>query len=156
MTNHLIRSFSDERRERAEGDMLAAEAVQQMNADSTRTRIGLVVQPYREHGLDRWVFRCWGTDDGCDGLLSLDHYSEGSANAARDRHIVEAHAELVGGALRERREQADLLAAVLGEVLTAFRAVTDESTRTLVGYVSAPIHPTDMDRWRAALALKEL
>lgn len=57
--------------------------------------------------------------------------------------------------LTHHRDRPDRLAAVLGEVLAVFRAVTDDSTRTLVGYMSAPIHPTDMDRWRAVLHPKE-
>jgi hypothetical protein len=126
------------------------EAVRQMDADPHGLHTGMVVKPYTERGVQRWVFRCWGTD-ACDGWLSLDHASENSAGSARDRHLVEAHPESVATALRERRERAGLLGAVLGEVLAAFRSVTDDGTRTLVGYVSAPIHPTDMDRWRAAL-----
>lgn len=126
------------------------EAVRQMDADPHGPHAGMAVKPYTERGEQRWVFRCWGTDT-CDGWLSLDHASENSAGAARDRHLVEAHPELVATALRERRERVGLLGAALGEVLAAFRSVTDDGTRTLVGYVSAPIHPTDMDRWRAAL-----
>lgn len=54
---------------------------------------GLVVEPYRnDRGENVWVFRCWGTDT-CDGWLSLDHYSEQSAERARDRHVAEEHAE---------------------------------------------------------------
>lgn len=111
----------------------------------------LAVEPYRnDQGKPAWAFRCWGTTT-CAGWLSLDHASENSAEAARDRHLVEAHPELVATALRERRERAGLLGGALGEVLAAFRSVTDDGTRTLVGYVSAPIHPDDMDRWRAVL-----
>ena len=53
---------------------------------------GLTVQTYRraDDGLQRWVFRCWGTDT-CDGWLSLDHHSEQSATQARDRHVTEEH-----------------------------------------------------------------
>lgn len=55
---------------------------------------GLVVEPYRnDHGERAWVFRCWGTDDGCDGWLSLDHTSQQSAERARDRHVAEEHKE---------------------------------------------------------------
>jgi hypothetical protein len=76
-----------------EGDPAAAhEAIRQMDADTTNTHTGLVVQPYRnDRGENVWVFRCWGTDDGCDGWLSLDHYSEQSAERARDRHTAEEH-----------------------------------------------------------------
>jgi len=45
----------------------------------------------------------------------------------------------------------DQLAATLQEVLAVFRHVNDNATRTTVGYVSAPIHPADYDRWRAVL-----
>lgn len=45
----------------------------------------------------------------------------------------------------------DQLAAILREALAAFRPVSDDGTRTLVGYVSAPVHPTDYERWHAAL-----
>lgn len=48
-------------------------------------------------------------------------------------------------------QRAEQMAATLREVLDAFRSVTDDGTRTLVGYVSAPIHPDDMARWRAVL-----
>ena len=51
----------------------------------------LVVEPYRnDQNQDRWVFRCWGTKT-CDGWLSLDHYSQESAERARDRHVAEEH-----------------------------------------------------------------
>lgn len=60
-------------------------------SDSQEPHNGLVVQPYTDHGEQKWVFRCWGTDDGCDGWLSLDHYSEQSATRARDRHVTEEH-----------------------------------------------------------------
>ncbi|MCU1614921.1 MAG: putative phage protein, partial [Frankiales bacterium] len=39
---------------------------------------GLVVKAYSDHGLQRWVFRCWGTDT-CDGWLSLEHSTQSSA-----------------------------------------------------------------------------
>ncbi|MGW3135935.1 hypothetical protein [Streptomyces sp. NPDC001139] len=67
-----------------------AEAVRQMDADP---HTGLVVQPYREHGQEKWVFRCWDEGDGCDGLVSLDHTSREWAERARDRHIAEQHQE---------------------------------------------------------------
>jgi hypothetical protein len=58
---------------------------------ATEPHTGLVVQPYRnDRGENAWVFRCWGTDT-CDGWLSLDHYSEQSAERARDRHAAEEH-----------------------------------------------------------------
>lgn len=119
--------------------------------DTSQPHTGLVVRSCRnDHGLLRWVFRCWGTDT-CDGSLSLDHVSENSATSARDRHIAEAHPELVDRALREYRERAQLVTNTLTEVLAAFRPVTDTPTRTLVGYLSDPVHPADMDRWRTAL-----
>ncbi|WP_407563350.1 hypothetical protein [Streptomyces sp. 184] len=60
---------------------------------TTTPHTGLVVEPYRDdHNRPRWVFRCWGTDT-CDGLLSLDHDTRGSAESARDRHVAEEHAE---------------------------------------------------------------
>jgi len=68
----------------------AHEAVRQMDADTSQPHTGLVVQPYRDHGKERWVFRCWGTGT-CDGLLSLDHTSQQSAEHARDRHVREEH-----------------------------------------------------------------
>lgn len=76
----------------AEGDAdTAREALRQMGADPHGLKTGMVVQSYVDHGDRKWVFRCWGTDDGCDGLLSLDHSSQSSAESARDRHIAEAH-----------------------------------------------------------------
>lgn len=76
----------------AEGDAeTAREALQQMEDDPHGLKAGLIVKPYREHGQEKWVFRCWGTDDGCDGFLSLDHTSEQSAQRARDRHLAEEH-----------------------------------------------------------------
>jgi hypothetical protein len=68
----------------------AGEAIRQMDADTTEPHTGLVVQPYRDHGEQKWVFRCWGTDT-CDGYLSLDHQSQQSAERARDRHVAEDH-----------------------------------------------------------------
>lgn len=51
----------------------------------------LVVEPYRnDRGESAWAFRCWGTAT-CDGWLSLDHYSQESAERARDRHVAEEH-----------------------------------------------------------------
>jgi hypothetical protein len=72
---------------------------------ATEPHTGLVVQPYRnDRGENVWVFRCWGTDDGCDGWLSLDHYSEQSAERARDRHAAEEH----GAPAPEATEPADI------------------------------------------------
>jgi hypothetical protein len=68
-----------------------AEVVRQMDADPDGLKAGMIVKPYTEHGEKKWVFRCWGTDDGCDGWLSLDHYSQQSAQRARDRHVAEEH-----------------------------------------------------------------
>lgn len=68
-----------------------AEAIRQMDADPHGLKAGMVVQPYREYGQEKWVFRCWGTDDGCEGLLSLDHTSKQGAERARDRHVAEDH-----------------------------------------------------------------
>ena len=77
----------------AEGDAdTAREALHQMGADPYGIKAGMVVQPYTEHGTRKWVFRCWGTDT-CDGLLSLDHFSQSSAESARDRHLAEAHTQ---------------------------------------------------------------
>ena len=79
------------------------------------------------------------------------------------RHWARILRKVVGGeqpALTEAAEpypsigltgEATDTVAVLSEVLAAFRSVHDEATRTLVGYISAPIHPDDMGRWRAAL-----
>ncbi|MFI2437418.1 hypothetical protein [Streptomyces sp. NPDC018693] len=83
-----------------EGDASAArEVLRQMGADTYRpadaespgSGVGMVVQPYSDHGVRKWVFRCWGADDGCEGLLSLGHGSESWAERARDRHVAEAH-----------------------------------------------------------------
>lgn len=53
----------------------------------------LVVEPYRnDRGESAWVFRCWGAST-CDGWLSLDHYTQESAERARDRHAAERHPE---------------------------------------------------------------
>ena len=51
-----------------------------------------IVKSYRDHGQEKWVFRCWGTST-CDGWLSLDHGSQQSAERARDRHVAEQHGE---------------------------------------------------------------
>ena len=76
----------------AEGDAeTAREALRQMDADPHGLQAGMIVKPYTERGERKWVFRCWGTDDGCDGWLSLDHGSQASAERARDRHLAEAH-----------------------------------------------------------------
>lgn len=75
-----------------EGNPAAApEAIWQMDADPHGLQVGMVVQPYREYGQEKWVFRCWGTDDRCEGLLSLDHSSQSGAERARDRHVAEEH-----------------------------------------------------------------
>lgn len=79
-----------------EGDAdTAREALRQMDADPHGLKAGVIVKPYTEHGQTKWVFRCWGTDDGCDGYLSLDHTSESWAERARDRHVAEEHGEQV-------------------------------------------------------------
>lgn len=75
-----------------EGDAdIAREALRQMDADPHGLQAGMIVKPYTERGQRKWVFRCWGTDDGCDGYLSLDHTSQASAESARDRHAGEEH-----------------------------------------------------------------
>ncbi|MFU0241676.1 hypothetical protein ACKI1J_38800 [Streptomyces scabiei] len=75
-----------------EGDAdTAREALRQMKPDPHGLERGWVVQPYTDHGSPRYVFRCWGTDDGCEGLVSLDHTTRTSAESARDRHLAEAH-----------------------------------------------------------------
>lgn len=59
----------------------------------------LVVEPYRnDRGESAWVFRCWGVGT-CDGWLSLNHYSQESAERARKRHVAEEHGAEPGGAL---------------------------------------------------------
>jgi hypothetical protein len=76
-----------------EGNPAAAqEAIRQMDADPHGLKAGMTVQPYREHGHEKWVFRCWGTDT-CDGILSLDHTNQQAAERARDRHLAEGHPE---------------------------------------------------------------
>jgi hypothetical protein len=66
------------------------EADRQMDADPHGLNAGMIVKAYRDHGAEKWVFRCWGTDT-CDGWLSLDHSSQQSAERARDRHVAEEH-----------------------------------------------------------------
>jgi hypothetical protein len=80
---------------RAVVEGVAQEAVRQMDADPTQPHTGLVIQPYRDHGVEKWVFRCWGSDT-CDGLISLDHTSQQWAEQARDRHLAEEHCECGG------------------------------------------------------------
>lgn len=81
-----------------EGDAATArEALRQMNTDPHGLKAGMAVQPYTDHGAPRYVFRCWGTDDGCEGLVSLDHTTRSSAESARDRHVAEAHTAGGGG-----------------------------------------------------------
>jgi len=87
-----------------EGDAEAArEALQQLDADPHGLKAGLIVKAYREHGQEKWVFRCWGTDDGCDGFLSLDHFSKQSAERARDRHLAEEHNQATDGESENQR-----------------------------------------------------
>lgn len=71
----------------------AREALRQTDADPHGRDAGMIVKPYQEHGQTKWVFRCWGTDDGCDGWLGLGHYTEASAQRERDRHVAEEHGE---------------------------------------------------------------
>ena len=61
-----------------------------VEADPHGLKAGMIVAPYTEYGQRKWVFRCWGTDT-CEGLVSLDHHSQGAAERARDRHTAEAH-----------------------------------------------------------------
>ncbi|MFF3848003.1 hypothetical protein [Streptomyces sp. NPDC002328] len=49
------------------------------------------------------------------------------------------------------RSGRDTLTQALREAIAAFRRVYDETTRTTVGYISNPVHPSDFDRWGAAL-----
>ncbi|MFJ9243795.1 hypothetical protein [Streptomyces sp. NPDC101776] len=72
----------------------AREALRQMSADPYGIKSGQVVQPYTDHGERKWVFRCWGADKECDGLLSLGHSTESSAEAARERHRAESHPQM--------------------------------------------------------------
>lgn len=67
--------------------------------------------------------------------------------AVRDRELEKARA-----AREQLRAQRNDLAQALREALAAFRAVNDEATRATVGYVSAPVHPCNFDRWRKVLA----
>ncbi|MFE7972981.1 hypothetical protein [Streptomyces shenzhenensis] len=71
---------------------IITEAIRQMDADPHGLKAGMIVKPYHDHGHEKWVFRCWGTDR-CDGWLSLDHHSRQSAEHARDRHVAEEHQE---------------------------------------------------------------
>lgn len=73
------------------GAETAREALRQMHADPHGLEQGWAVRPYTDHGSPRYVFRCWGTDGGCEGLVSLDHTTRASAESARDRHLAEAH-----------------------------------------------------------------
>jgi hypothetical protein len=87
---------------------VAQEAIRQMDADPHGLEAGMIVKAYRDHGAEKWVFRCWGTDT-CDGALSLDHYSQQSAERARDRHVAEQHpAEPVPCPACRRADQAGL------------------------------------------------
>jgi hypothetical protein len=52
----------------------------------------MTVQEYTERGRRLWAFRCWGTDT-CDGWLGLEHPTQTSALAERERHVAEAHVE---------------------------------------------------------------
>lgn len=90
ISRHAARLYA-EARVRAETHLAEAEAIRQMDADPHGLKAGMTVQPYREYGKEKWVFRCWGTDDGCDGYLSLDHTSQQWAEQARDRHVAENH-----------------------------------------------------------------
>jgi len=71
---------------------LLAETIRQMDSDPHGLKGGMIVKSYRDHGQEKWVFRCWGTPT-CDGWLSLDHHSQQSAERARDRHALEHHTE---------------------------------------------------------------
>jgi hypothetical protein len=85
-------SWYDALRRHAPHELSAPASSGPAATEATEPHTGLVVQPYRnDRGENVWVFRCWGTDDGCDGWLSLDHYSEQSAERARDRHVAEEH-----------------------------------------------------------------
>ena len=52
----------------------------------------MTVQEYTERGRRLWVFRCWGADT-CDGWLGLEHDTQTSALAERERHVAEEHPE---------------------------------------------------------------
>lgn len=57
----------------------------------------MTVQEYTERGHRLWAFRCWGTDT-CDGWLGLQHDTQTSALAERERHVAEAHTALAPAA----------------------------------------------------------
>jgi hypothetical protein len=126
--------------------------------EATEPHTGLVVQPYRnDRGENAWVFRCWGTDDGCDGWLSLDHYSEQSAERARDRHVAEEHGA-PGPAATEEQDLVHALGGdrtaqtiahtltVHGHTLNAVRTMTYAELLAVPG-----IGGTSLARIRAAL-----
>lgn len=49
------------------------------------------VSRYRhDHGHQAWAWRCWGTGD-CDGWLSLDHFSQESADRSARKHLDNDH-----------------------------------------------------------------
>lgn len=52
-------------------------------------------------------------------------------------------------ALDQLYDGLDRLAATLREVLNAFARVTSPTSGGVMGYQAPPIHPDDMDRWRA-------
>ena len=93
VTPSPVDQHPDVLRERAETDMHAvaeAEARRQLDADPHGLKTGLVIHPYIDHGLQRWLFRCWGTGT-CDGWLGLGHHSQQSAEREWDRHVAEEH-----------------------------------------------------------------
>ena len=51
----------------------------------------------------------------------------------------------------ELRAERDKARTALREVLAAFATATSPTSGVPMGYQAPPIHPTDMDRWRAAL-----
>lgn len=51
----------------------------------------------------------------------------------------------------ELRAERDKARTALREVLAAFATVTSPTSGVPMGYQAPPIHPDDMDRWRAAL-----
>lgn len=95
------------------GNRPLTELREEISCDPFDPEGAMTVQEYTERGRRLWAFRCWGTDT-CDGWLGLEHPTQTSALAERERHVAETHIETGPrdtGCQRARAERAEATVA---------------------------------------------
>lgn len=92
------------------------------------------------------VIDCAATASTC---FEMNHVRRLEEDQLRRTRIELEHWQSV--IVPELRDERDTARTALREVLAAFATVTSPTSGTVMGHQAPPIHPDDMDRWRAAL-----